>query len=204
MADSFIVNAPSSGASAAGTILTEDVSFNAELTNVSLSSSATTTTAVVADVRKNGTSVFTGQTIGNIQTGATAQGAGASVSASQPTIDVLPTGKNIEAGSVLLVESEQMLVTGVQGSPVQVGSGQGVQRLTVTRGYNGTTGATHAANVAVSQALPTLPNASTTTGTLDVNSGPQTQFAEGDTLTVVVVSGTGATNFTASLAFERV
>lgn len=203
MADSFVVNAPSAGASAAGTILTEDVSFNAELTNVSLSSTAPATANVTVDVRKNGTSVFTGQVIGTVQTGATAQGPNAAVSAAQPYVDVAPSGSNIEAGAVIVIDTEQMLVTGVQGSPFQSPTGLGVQRLSVNRGVNGTTAATHAGNANVFQGLPTLLTGQATTGTVDVNSGPNTRFAEGDTLTVVV-GGAGATNLTASLAFERV
>lgn len=219
MADSFVINAPSAGASAAGTILTEDVSFNAELTNVSLSSTAAASANVTVDIRKNGTSVFTGLTIGTVQTGATAQGPSAAVSASQGYVDILPNqGASIEDGTVLLIDTEQMRVqapaagtpgypsgatSGITGSPFQSPSGVGVVRAWVVRGVNGTTAASHAGNANVFQALPTLLTGSATTGSIDVNSGPNTRFSEGDTLTVVV-GGAGATNLTASLAFERV
>lgn len=204
MADSFTFRANQTGASAAATILTEDVPYNLEITDVSITSSAAATANVTVDVQKNGASIFTGQPIGQVQSAGTAQAPGGSgVTAAQTYVDILPSSKAIERGATILIDSEVMLVTDVQGSPVQAGSGIGVQRCTVTRAQRGTTAAAHAANANVFQPVPAILTGSTSTGTVDVNSGPNTQFNEGDTLTLVV-GGAGATNLDVTVAAERV
>lgn len=218
----FVINASQAGASATGTILTEDVDFAFEVTNVSIASTAAATANVTVDIRRAtgggaAASIFgAANPIGTVQTGATAQGSSGSVTATQNFVDVLPNaaGQSIEDGAVIQIDAEQMRVqapaagtpgfpsgqtSGTSGSPAQSGTGIGIIRAWVTRGYAGTTPATHAANASVFVPLPTLLTGQTTTGNVDVVSGPNTRFAEGDTMTVLV-GGAGATGLTASIA----
>jgi len=129
-------------------------------------------------IRKNGTVLA--PNVGTLAPIATAQNANGSVSASATTIDVvLNDAADISVGAVLTIESEQVKVTGVAGSPQPGPSGLGnVYRLTVTRGANGTTAAAHNGGVAITFAGISIA-ASATAVSLPLTLGT---FAEGDVL----------------------
>jgi hypothetical protein len=200
MAD-FEFSGAQSGASAATNIINEVVPFNMELEGVSALSTAATSSAVALDVLKNGTSVFgTNTALGTVFQGTTAQGStGGITSTSQTSFDFAPAGKPIEANTVITIDSEQMIVTKVDGSATQSPTGVGVQKLTVTRAAFGTTAATHTAGTTVYPTKPTI-----------ANGGTQTQYQQlpvsipfnvGDTLTVV--GATGATNLSVAVQANR-
>jgi len=87
--------------------------------------------------------------LGNNNTGAayspaqTVQGGGINSSSTSLTV----SGTSVATNDVILVESEFMLVT----------AGGGTTGLTVTRGYQNTTGAAHAAGVAVTKYTQSIP-----------------------------------------------
>jgi hypothetical protein len=127
-------------------------------------------------IRKNG--VALNPTVGTVAPIATAQNANGQVSASAATIDVvLEPGVEVAVGTVLLIESEQVHVTGTAGSPQPGPSGLGdVYRLTVERGYNSTAAATHNGGTAVTYAGLSIA-AGATKASSKVSLG---EFVEGD------------------------
>jgi hypothetical protein len=194
------INAESTGASAATIIYEEEVTDPFEVNAVSAISSAATSAAVAPDVQKNGTSIFT-TVVGNVFQGQTAQGAAGGISATATQFDVSPVSKAIEQNSLITIDSEIMLVTGVAGSPTQSPGGTGVQRLTVQRAQQGTTAATHAANAPITGAKPQIPNGGTDTPSNTVNLPVPVPFAVGDVL--AIVGAVGATNLNVAVSVVR-
>lgn len=198
----YQITAESAGASAATAMLNQEITEPLEVNAVSATSSAATSTAVAPDVQKNGTSIFT-TVVGTVFQGQTAQAASGGIGSTTATqFDASPTNKAIEANSLITIDTEQMLVTAVAGSPTQSPGGTGVQRLTVTRGVNGSTAATHAANANITGAKPTIASGATATPSNQTNLPVPVPFAVGDVLTIV--GATGATNLNVDVDVVRV
>lgn len=198
----YQISAVSAGASAATAMLNQEVTEPIEVNAVSATSTAATSTTVAPDVQKNGVSIF-GTVIGNVFQGQTAQGsAGGITSTTSTAFDFLPSGKPVEANSLITIDTEVMLVTGVAGSPTQSPGGVGVQRLTVTRGAQGTTAATHASNAQVTLAKPQIASGGTATPTNQINLAVPVAFAVSDVLDII--GATGATGLEVLLDVIRV
>lgn len=197
----YQIEAQTAGASAAATIYTDELAEPIEINAVSVTSTAATSNAIAPDVQIGGVSIF-GVSLGTVFQGSTAQATtGGITTTNQTTFDFQPSGKPIEQNSVILIDSEAMTVTGIAGSPTQAPTGIGVQRLTVTRGTNGTTAATHLAGAAVSAVKPTIASGGTATPAGYQLPVP-VPVPAGSVLTIIGV--TGATNLAVALDVIRV
>lgn len=198
----YQISATSAGASAATAMLNQEITEPIEVNAVSATSTAATSSTVAPDVQKNGVSIFA-TVVANVFQGQTAQGSSGGITSTSATqFDALPVGKPIEANSLITIDSEVMLVTAVAGSPTQSPGGVGVQRLTVTRGAQGSTPATHAANAAISMAKPQIANGGTAVPVNQINLAVPVAFAVGDVLDVI--GATGATGLEVLLDAVRV
>lgn len=178
-----------------------EATFNGEIVGIgAVVGTAPTGGPLVLNLLKNGSALYPFQ-VGTIAGSATAQASTGNVDASQTTLDItlvsqsgFPVGVGIEAGSTLVVDSEQFVVSDAdpntpgnqnteQGSPQ--GSGQAVYRVTVTRGANGTTAATHNVGAAVSIAKPTIVAGASSTAVGAINSQAG-KFVPGDVLSLNV------------------
>lgn len=193
------------GALAAGTAVDRWVAgYNGEIEGIeAVLGTAPATAAVQIDITKNGTSLFTSNVLGTVASGSTAQGTTGNVNTTQTYVDVqLGAGKDIAVGSVILIDSEQMLVTAAGGSPAVGGTGLGnVARLTVTRAQNSTSAASHNAGANVTFAPPTIAVGATTLSQTFANEDLGT-FAQGDVLALNLAgSFTAAANLDLNVAY---
>lgn len=139
------------------TIESIELPENADLDQVTVSlTNAPAGSSAIFDVLDNGTSMFA-TALGTIRTGETAQGndSGSPMSTSSTTIVLTPgpSGLAPRKNQVVTVDSEDMQCVDVEGS-YQTEGGAPEYTLTVTRGFNGTTAATHAVGTSVYPALP--------------------------------------------------
>lgn len=158
-----------------------EVTEAADITDVvAVVGTAPTGADLLLDILKNGTTIF--GPFGTIA-------AKSPVGVADTTIYVEIAGnaaEDIRNGQTLLVESEQMTVTGITGSS-KVDAASPVYALTVTRAANGTSAATHAAGVNVSPAKPRIA-AGATKSALTENGplGVTPSVTAGDVISVTV------------------
>jgi hypothetical protein len=183
---------------ATGGTATTEVPFAADIADVTVVAPANVTTAALTlALTRNGTDILAATPLGTVAAlGKTANSAGSGMTASSTTLYMEFTGNgqpDIQVGAVLTIGSEQVLVTGQVGGSSQVDGPIPVYAIPVTRGYNSTTAAVHAAGVAINGTPPTIPIGSKQSG-LGFNPpyGPTPLLAEGDIL-VATISGGFAT-----------
>lgn len=148
-----------------------EVPFNADITDVVLTAGTAPTGAdLVVDIFANGTSVFAtalgvvGATA-NAQTGSTG---GIALGDATFLFDATDGSREVQAGEVILIDTEKMLVTDVKGSSQVSQSGaRGLYTVSVTRAYDGTSAAVHAAGASVFPAKPFIPAGATASGAED-------------------------------------
>lgn len=145
--------------------------FNADITDVTVTSSvAPTGSDLIVDILVNGTSVFAAA-LGTVGETANAQtGGSGGINSSVTTMLFDPTGgqNNVQVGQVLLIGTEKVLVTSVTGSSqVDQGGATGLMSLGITRGYDSTTAAVHAAGASVFPAKPFIPISGTSSAAED-------------------------------------
>lgn len=134
-----------------------EIPFNGEIADVTLTvGTAPAGSDMIVDVLVEGTSIF-GAEVGTVFGAKTAQGAGAGWDASSTTLLFKPDfDGGVQSGMTLKCGSEELTVSAVAASS-QVDNATGILSLTVVRGANGTTAATHAQGTTVTTGLPRIP-----------------------------------------------
>jgi len=183
--DSDLITIVEAGTLAAAGPLGESVEapFDAEVANVTLELGTAADADVIVDVLVNGDSIF-GLTLGTVAGPSTAQAGEAGWDSDDTELLFEPAEDGaVQAGMTLLVESEEIVVTDVTGSPF-VDNATSLQKLTVTRAANGTSAAAHDGGTVVTSALPRIVTGDT--ASTDENRGNLAlvtpQIAKGDTL----------------------
>lgn len=159
-----------------------EVTMAADITDVvAVVGTAPTGADLLLDLLKNGTSVFS-------QFGTIAPGSAMGVGDTTLYMEFAGTGQpDIRPGQTLLIQSEQLTVSGQPQGSSKVDNANAVFAIPVTRAANGTTAATHAAGVAVSPAKPRIPAGTTKSATVENPPyGNTAVLALGDVLTVTV------------------
>jgi hypothetical protein len=136
---------------------------------------------LLLDVLKNGTTIF--GAFGTIASKS-------AVAAGDTTFYVEMAGnaaEDIRQGQMLLIDTEQVLVSGQVGGSSKVDAANPVYAVPVTRAQNGTAAAAHAAGATVSPAKPRIP-AGQTKSALTENGplGVTPTLASGDVVSVAV------------------
>lgn len=176
----LVLNIP--GALTTSSTTQREVTESADITDVvAVVGTAPTGADLLFDILKNGTSIF-----GAFGTVA----ARSAIGAADTTISVEIAGdapEDIRNGQTLLIDSEQMTVNAPVSGSSKTDAQHPVYTVSVTRGVNGTSAATHNAGATVYPAKPRVPAgqtkaALTENGPLSVTPTVQT----GDVLSVTV------------------
>lgn len=186
----------------AGTLSTSstaqrEVTMDADITDVVATvGTAPTGADLLLDITKNGTSIFS-------QFGTIAPGSAMSTTDTTLYMEFTGNGQpDIRQGQTLLIQSEQVTVSGQPQGSSKVDAANAVYAIPVTRAANGTAAATHAAGVAVAPAKPRIPATQTKSATIEnppyATSGSGT-VVPGDVLAVTVTQ-VGSTVAGADLA----
>ena len=170
-----------------------EVPYNCDVADVTLDvGTAPTGSDLIVDVLANGTSIF-GATLGHVANLSSAQAAGGGWDASSTDLLFTPASDGaVQAGMTIKAGSEEIKVGSVVGDPHVEGGATSVVKLTgCTRGANGTSAATHAANVTVTAALPRVPAGQTKSSSENrgaSNPAAAAQLSKGDVLSAQVTA----------------